>query len=149
MNAAVMSDRYHRLVLAFLPGVFVIWFAQVTIEKVQALLSGHQVIWAEKHLVLLSGWSFVVAAGVLTLLAIWSAYAIWRSQAIAWVLLAVLWSAPTLMGTIHILVQDHIDPLGVLYLLGFAAMGVMLAVGVRRLAAEARPNKSLERTRER
>jgi len=143
-----MSNRYHRLVLALLPAVFVIWFAQVTTEKVQALLGGHEVIWSEKHLVLLSGWSFVVVAGVLTLLATWSAYAIWRSQAIAWVLLAALWSVPTFMGAIHVLVQDHIAPLDVLYFLAFTAIGVMLAVGARRLAAEARPNKSLERARE-
>jgi len=142
-----MSNRYHRLVLAFLPAVFAIWFGQVTIEKAQALLGGHQVIWSEKYGVLLSGWSFVVTAGLLTLLAIWSAYETWRSRAIAWALLAILWSAITFMGAIHILGQEHIAPLNVMYLLAFTVMGVSLTIGVRRLAAESRPNKSLERTR--
>jgi hypothetical protein len=134
MSPASASDRYHRLVLAFMPSAFAIWFAQITVEKTQALLSGHEVMWSEKHLVLLSGWSFVAAAGALTVLAIGSAFAIWRSRAVAWVLVAVLWCVPTFGGAIHVLLKEHTAPRDLMYLVAFAVMGVMLTIGVRRLA---------------
>jgi hypothetical protein len=146
MSSVLMSYRQHRLMLAFLPMAFAVWFAQVTTEKVRALLGGHDVMWSEKHLVLLSGWSFVMAAGALTALAIGSAYAIWRSRPIAWVLLAVLWSAPTFAGAIHLLSQEHTAPLDLMYLLAFAVVGLMLAIAVRRLTKGTRSNAAPEPT---
>ena len=148
MSASAIPGRNHRLNLALVPVLFAILFGQVTVEKVRALLGGHEVTWSEKYGVLLSGWSFVVVTGALTLLAIWSAYETWRSSALAWVLLAILWFAIAFIGAIHTFGQVHIATLKVMYMIAFVAMGVVLTIAVRRLAAEARPNKSLERTRE-
>jgi hypothetical protein len=135
MDAVVVPGRSRRLSLAIFPGLFANGFGQVTLEKVQALRSGHQVVWSERYGVLLSGWSFVAAAAALTLLALWSAYEIWRLRTTAWVPLATLWTAITFIGAVHLLGQESVDPVRAMYLLGFAVAGVVFATGVRRAAA--------------
>jgi hypothetical protein len=149
MSAAVTSSRQHRFNLAVIPAVLAILFGQLTIERWQAARSGHLVAWTESFGVVVGGWHLVLMAGALTLLAIAGAISTWRSHAIAWLLVSVLWSAIAVVGAIHVFSQESIATLKVMYLCAFVVSGVILARALYRLSSEARSNTSPERTRER